>query len=53
MKECTFQPKLGAAKTDQSVISNIEKPKYMELYEKAKPQIYKTDKTKQDYEFEK
>ncbi len=53
MKECTFQPKLKPVNPDVTSRSTIStQPKYEELYTKAKPQIMKTDKTKQDYEFE-
>jgi len=34
------------------VVSDNQNKKYLELYSKAKKQIDKTDKTKEDYEFE-
>ena len=66
MKECTFKPELvTTSKVDlsKSVLDNAgastgggsgstQQPKYEQLYGLKKAQKDKTDKTKQDYEYE-
>lgn len=62
MKECTFQPHRPTEKSQMSTskigtgvtvtAEGSSHPKYLELYSKAKKHIEKTDKSAQDYEYE-
>jgi hypothetical protein len=59
MKECTFKPTLPKEDLSKSTYSKLDqtglttgRPKYEELYDKAKTKKARQDKTKEEYEFE-
>lgn len=57
MKECTFKPQIPKEDLSKSTFSHMNvtqsgRPKYEELYDKAKQKKLRQDKTKEEYEFE-
>lgn len=52
LKECTFAPTLTARKPTTNTTVDAA-PANVRLYNKRKNQLEKTDKTKEEYEFEK
>lgn len=59
MKECTFKPQIPKDDLSKSTYSRLDqtgltsqRPKYEELYDRAKTKKARADKTKEEYEFE-